>query len=433
MIEDLQSGMGTLPDSILGSPGAQQNLKINAQAQDCFLKNAAFQKEKNDVAMKEAINMQNFFPIARYIAESLLKGTDFGIIKAEVEKKFPDKSQIKAAIDFLNRNANPELLVTNLTVAPALYDSCEKCGQFLHNNGIKVATVCPIKKCATCFHRKNATGSCSLIGAPIMKDGVSNADVNQAIDELHVKGRLSSSQVRELKMKTDARERLNEAVRLSYETKNKAEKSALTISFQNFATKENAILWVIDALSRAAAITQIKKLLRMKRHNADEIVNNAMAAVKTINADSLDCVEEKYRFPSSPLLVRSEKCGGCNHANDERLCRRHGLVFAQEYSVNNGETPEAKEILNFYAGSEMIADVDQSPVRPGVDVQFWNPGWKMVVDVGSGDSSRAPDNYQEIFEYVEPIVEVDPVKASVLPLEIDGLGSGEGFDISGLL
>jgi hypothetical protein len=268
-----------------------------------------------------------------------------------------------------------------------------------------------------------------------MKDRVSDAEVNQAIDELYVKGRLNSRQVRELKMKTDPRKRLHEAVRLSYhvERRNKVEKSAWILSAQNIATKYDAILWVIDALSRTAAITQIKKLLRIKYSDVDQIVNDAMAAMTTINADSLDCVEEKYHFPSSPLLVRSEKCGSCPHANDEQQCRRHRLVFAQEYSVNSGETPEVKEILGYFEGSELIADVDPSPTKSSLDIQFWNPGWKLVVDAGSGDSSKALDNYQEIFEYVEPLVEVDAVKASVPPLEIEGLGSGEGFDISSLL
>ncbi len=415
--------------------------KMDARAQDDILRKVGSQKEKDNATIGETINAREILPIARAIGELLLKGTDLEIVRKEVERKFPDKMRIKSAIDFLHRNASSELLLTHMAAVPALYGgNCEKCRQFLHENGIRVAAVLPINQCVDCQRRKNLTHSCSLIGARILEDGVRDADVNQAIDELRVEGRLSSRQAQELKDNRDAGKRLNEAVRLSYngEKKNRITESAsesgkpnaLVLSAQNFAIRENAVLWAVGALAKTATVTQIRKELSKVRADADQIICDAMATTKTVHAESLDtCTTDHYAFSNSGV-IRSVKCDSCPYA-DELQCRRHGLIFSQVSmgDLDNGETSEAKEVLDYFKDTAVVAEIDPNSTNKTIDIKFPNEGASMVVDLGP---SNAITNYQQIYDLLPQDIEIGSKKGGVPPLEVQGLGAAEGFDLSGM-
>jgi hypothetical protein len=297
------------------------------------------------------------------MGELLLKATDPGLVRKEVERKFPDPMLVKAAIGFLHRIAGSELLLTHITAVPALYDGdCQKCRQFLHESGIKVAAVSPIKQCIDCQQRNNIARSCSLIGARIMEDGVTEAEVNQAIDELRAKDKLSPDQVRALKANGDVRKRLIEAVQLSYGAKGKRKpeesvsksdsEKGLTLATESFASKDDAVLWAVGAHSQATTASQVKQALRKKQVDAEDVVNEALVATKIVHADPLaQFMGDKY--PSQGL-------------GDQ----------------NNGETKEAKEIQEFFADSDLIAEVDPDKSRKTIDVKFRNEGAEMTINLG---------------------------------------------------
>jgi hypothetical protein len=301
--------------------------------------------------------------------------------------------------------------LTHIAALPALYDGdCQKCRQFLHEHGIKVAAVVPIKQCADCQQRNNVTRSCSLIGARIMEDGVSESDVNQAIDELKAKCRLSSGQVRELRTNTDAGKRLIQAVRLSYGAKGKTKpqesvsksdsKDALTLATESFASRDDAVLWAVGAHSEAATANQVKDALRKKQINAEDVVNDALMAAKTVQADPLAAfMDDKYSSQDN-------------------------------MNQNIGEIPEAKAVREFFADSDLVVNVYAEKTRKTIDIRFLNEGAEMTIDLGKNDNSGMITNYEQLYEVLPKNVDIGPKKTGEAPLEVQGLGAAEGLDLS---
>jgi hypothetical protein len=412
----------------------------DAKARDAILKMAACEKEKNDAAVGEVINRREILPIAQFIGELLLKnGSGINIINKEVEKRYPDKEQVKAAVQFLKTSVDPILLMTRLAIYPILFPDCQKTRDFLRANSIKVANVFPMRACHDCRNKIN--GVCSVIGIKVIENGISDEEANQAIDEMHTVGRLSSAQVRDLKGIPDHKKRLAEAVGVAFtqggertNTKTSSEcgsQNGLILSAENFANRQNAVLWAIDALSRTASVTQIRNELRKNRDDADRIVCDAMALLETVSADSLDaCMDEKYLFASNPRLIRGKKCRTCPHADDMQ-CRRHGLVFSQVRmeDQDNGETREAKEVLDYFKDTTVVADVDPNSANKSIEIKFPNEGASMVVDLGP---SNAITNYQQIYDLLPQDIDIGSKKGGLPPLEVEGLGAAEGLDLSGI-
>jgi hypothetical protein len=415
-------------------------LKVDAVAQDEILKQAGARKEKGNATILDAINAREILPIAQFIGELLLKnGSGINIIKSEVEKRFPDRERVKAAVEFLKINVDPVLLMTRLAIYPLLFQDCQKTKDFLRTNSIKVANVFPVRACQDCRNKIN--GVCSLIGAKIVENGICDDEANQAIDELSTMGRLSSSQVRELKGIPDRMKRLVKAVGLAFSQGRKGINSKTTStcgspngliqSAGNFANRENSVLWAMDALAKTATVTQIRN--KLNRDDADQIVCDALASTSRVHADSLDtCLHDKYVFASDARLVRADKCSACPHA-DQLQCRRHGLVFSLESVANETEnvSPEAREVLSYFADSRMVADVDPDNTKKTIDIQFKNEGAEMTIDLGKQDTSGAITNYQQLYDFLGPNVEVGPKLGGVAPMEIQGLGTE--MDISAVL
>jgi len=410
------------------SPVRASQTKVDTQE---ALKNATTQEEKNST-IRNTINAREVLPIARAIGEMLLKGTDFSIVRKEVETRFASKDLVKSALELLHKKASPELLLTHMAAFPFLYDGdCHKCKAFLDDHAIKVASVFPIEQCKDCQNRKNATRSCSLLGAKIM--GMTANDVDMAISELQAHGRLSSSDVRDLKAISDLKTRLTKAVRLAYSVKNAEPKhqfftkNDLILSAESFAGRENSVLWAVDALSKLATVTKIKATLGEIQANVDQVLDDAIATAKTIYADSLDgCMTESYRFASNPKLIQAEKCQKCPY-NDGMQCRQQGFVFSQDNT--NEETAEVQDIRNFFAGSDMIVDVNAKNPKKMIDIGFVNEGSKLSVDLGK----VADISYRDLLDSKLADVDVSPVNAGTQSLEIQSFMGGDGMDLSSIL
>jgi hypothetical protein len=243
-----------------------------------------------------------------------------------------------------------------------------------------------------------------------MEDGVSESDVNQAIDELKAKCRLNSGQVRELKMNTNAGKRLIEAVRLSYGAKGKTKpqesvsksdsKKTSTLAIDSFASRDDAVLWAVGAHSEAATANQVKDALRKKQINAEDVVHDALEAAKTVQADPLAAfMDDKY-------------------SSQDNMKR------------NNGETPDVVAIREFYADSDIVVNLDEKKTRKTVDIRFLNEGAEMTIDLGKNDSSDGITNYEQLYEALPKNVDIGPKKTGEPPLEVQGLGAAEGMDLS---
>ena len=412
--------------------------RIDVQQQNTILNDAAIQKQQERDAVHQELDARTVVPVARKIAELLLTGTEWAVAREEVERLFPDNAVVKAAIAFLKRNSNPALLASHLAAFPSLYaGDCHECRDFLRTNCIKVACVFPTVACKDCKWRDNPTRSCSLIGASVLeKTGIGAEAVNHAIDEFRAKGRLVSSQAKGLKEIPDLLRRLSEAVRMAFASTERIDpirvgRNALVGSADNFASKENLVIWAQDALSKAASVTEIKKELKRHRTDADQVACDALALTRTVHADSLDaCLSEKYVFASNAVLVPGEKCSACPHM-DQLQCRRHGVAFSMENGPDetNSVSPEAREVLNYYADSHLVADVDPENTKKTIDIQFKNEGAQMTIDLGP---SGAITNYQQLYDFLPQSIDISSKKGGAPPLEVQGLGAAEGFDLSGM-
>jgi hypothetical protein len=413
--------------------------RIGAQQQNTILNEAAINKQQATDAVHQELDARTVVPVARKIAELLLKGTEWAVAREEVERIFPDKAVVDAAIAFLKKNSDPALLVSHLAAFPSLYGDCQKCRDFLRTNSIRVANVFPTAACKDCKWRDNPTRSCSLIGARVLeKTGIGPEDVNQAIDEFRAEGRLASNQAKCLKEIPELRRRLSEAVRMAFTSTEKTDpprvgRNAFIGSAANFASKENLVIWAQEALSRKASMAEIKKELKKHRTDAEQIACDALASMNTIHADSLDaCLHDQYVFSSNARLVPANKCSTCPHA-DQMQCRRHGVAFSLGNGLNETDDVnlEAREILSYFADSNLVAEVDPDNTKKTIDIQFKNEGAEMTIDLGKNDASGAITNYQQLYDFLGPNVEVGPRMGGMAPMDIQGLG-GE-MDISSIL
>ena len=416
---------------------------IRALDKKAMLAEQAQKREENDNDVQRILLAREILPIVRFIGEDLLKGTDSGVVRAETERKFSAES-IEGALEYLKTQADPLLLVTHMACYPAFYEGeCEKCRAFLRENDIHVANVFPIKKCTDCKWRMNANRSCSLIGAKVL-DGreLDMDDVNASIDDLRVKGRLTASQVRDLKAMAGPRERLNKAVRLSMSGSGKKKDSigairenSLILSTASFAGRENAVLWCRENLSSGATISQVREAVARTRNDSDRIMEDALLGMETVRASSIDkCLTENYMFKTGAVLIKAEKCDkNCNNNVDAVGCKKCKLIFAGT-SANYGdeieESPEAREVRDFFADSAMDVQVRPPTEKSGLDIKIDNPGQGLVVDIHKND--EAIDNYEKLFEIAESVIEPDQQRTGAAPLDVTELGNS-GFDISALL
>ena len=208
--------------------------------------------------------------------------------------------------------------------------------------------------------------------------------------------------------------------------------NALILSAEDFARRENAVLSVMKALSKTVTISQIRTALKRYR-NADQIVCDAIASLQKISVDCMDnCLDEKYDIAGKPVLIKSKKCENCPHAVPDGLqCKRQGLAFSQKYTMNqyNGITPEAQDMQSFFANSGLLVDLNPNNTnKKAIDITY--EGVEMPIDLGKSEGTGSITNYQ-LVDCLPPDIEINPVKSSMPPLEVEELGIG-GLDLTGI-
>jgi hypothetical protein len=472
----MSGGLGDLPDSILGA---------NPSNQDNFLKAIrAGEKKKQDIAiptlqlkkkfkppidahkialtlvdvykakrkanedMLNLFNRRQIIPVARQISEWFLKQIDWNIMNREAVKEYPDKAVFKNALAFLHDLSDPVLLISGIAAYPELYSSCEQCLSFLHDNHIHVLYVVPISKCADCKYSQIQPRTCSFFNAKIFGIWIDDEDCNSVITELFAKNRLTASNCQELKNIPDANDRLSKALKIAARLPikrsdwtrpiKKEKTNSLAISAANFDGRENAVKSAMDILSNGKTITEVKNHLAINYKDSDGILNDAIARVRIITADTLDtCLTEKYIFSPGLELIKAEKCRTCDYAGTV-TCNKHDVIFADTtMTMNlcglNQQSPEAQEILAFFANSKIEMDFNMPTRKPSLKIELENIGKDLVVDVGK--KSTIGENFEigTIFHDIpEMTVDVLPSPQNEDNLEILGLAGNEGFDLTNI-
>ncbi len=415
---------------------------IDKQRIEVALKNTVMKNKKQSEDMQQEIADRKILPIARHLGELLLKGTGWAIARQEVNRLFPEKKLVQDAIAYIKKNADPALLVTHLAAFPSFYNgNCEMCRDFLRKNTLKVVTVFPITACADCHWRENALKTCSLIGAKIMENGVEMKDVDKAITELQVKGKLSSSQVKELNKITIPQKRLTEAVRLAYiDTKSDSkslceaapvEQNAIVLSTANFALRENAVEWSREQLTAGATISQVKRSLACTINDAENVLQEAVQSLKSIHASSIDnCMaENKYVFCSGAIMIKAKKCYNCKDC-DTIGCKKHGLFFCDIPISDIKGSREATDILSYFEDSSLEIDVKPVLRENQLNFEIPNEGQGMVIETGDG-RKEVREDLSKYFDGGEMTVDINPSFNGLGNLNVSGVASGgEAWDLS---
>lgn len=409
---------------------------ITAHEKTKVLADAALRWKNDSDKVSQVVYAREVTPVARHIAELMLRKTDPAVLRREIERIYPDNDLVVAALAFIKDKTDPLLLTTRTAAFPILYDTCELCRNFLHKQDIRVAYVHPIPKCSACHWRDNPQRLCSLIGASVLDHAIAMDVVDSAINELRADG-LTASQVRDLKAIANPRERLDKAVRMSMADSNKKKDSisasrqnSLVLSTASFAGRENAVQWCRENLSNGARISQVKEMVARTRNDPNRIVEDALLGMETIHASSIDrCMSDKYVFKPGAVICKAEKCESCRNS-DAIGCKKYGLIFsgASVAHQNTGETAEAEEIRNFFADSALVADVDPDSSRKIINIKFENEGAEMRVDLGP---SGAITNYQQLYDFFPKDIDIGSKKAGLSPLDVQDLG--QAMDISSIL
>jgi hypothetical protein len=405
------------------------------------------QTQSANDAVQDILKYRRIAPVARQILEWFLMGMDRKIREMEILKKFPDKEIVAEAITFMKKLANPnELLFHRLATFPALYDdNCEKCRKFLIDNHIQIRNVIPIEKCTDCKH-KNALGTCSFFGAKIFCIWVDDEDCKDVINELFSNNKLTSSQCQALTEIPDATDRLIKAVRLAASSPGRQpdwtrpirnqKTDSLSLSTANFDAREDAVKGVIGALSRGKTVTEINDFVANKYPEFIGIVNDAIARMKIISANSLDtCLSEKYVYSPRLELVKGEKCDTCQYASSV-CCNKQDLKFTntQMSLVGlNEKSPEAEEILSYFADCNFEISLNPPAQKSPLDIEVENLGKDLVVDVGKKSTLGQNIEIGGILnDTPELIFDVDPPQ-QYDTIDVSGLEEKEGFNLTNLL
>jgi hypothetical protein len=367
-------------------------------------------------------------------------------MEMEVLKKFPDKKTVADAIEFIKELADPILLISGLATFPALYDNCEKCRKFLIDNHIRIRYVIPIQKCADCKH-KNSLGTCSFFGAKIFCIWIDDEDCKDVITELFANNKLTSSQCQALTEIPDAKDRLLKAVKLAACPPEKRtdwtrpirneKMNSLALSTANFDQRENAVKWGIEKLSSGKTVTEIREMIAGKCQDSVGIVNDAIARMKIISANSLDaCLSEQYIVSPNLEFVKANKCEVCRHAGPIS-CNRHNLIFSTtmlSLSGLNEQSPEAEEISSYFSDSKFEVDIKPPPKKPSLDIELDNLGKDMEVDVGKKSNIGENLDVGTILNDIpELVVDLLPAPQHSDELSVSGLEEQTGFDLTDLL
>jgi hypothetical protein len=104
------------------------------------------QNKKANEDFENMLRNRQILPVAQQIAEFILKGMAWNLLKIEVFKKFPIQEVLRDAVLYLKSLPETDLLLSGLAAYPIVYGSsgCKKCREFVRNNHIQIRYVVPI-------------------------------------------------------------------------------------------------------------------------------------------------------------------------------------------------------------------------------------------------------------------------------------------------
>ena len=332
-------------------------------------------------------------------------------------------------------NEDP-LLKSRLAFPRLVFSSCKQAKAFMDENDIKTGYIKAIDQCNDC--KNHIEGQCHLLGGALLTKHarVPEHDRFAAIDNT------CSNSGEAKKLKKIERNKylagLRQALQMNGPISTRTSShsvpgmnSEIDLTDQ-FIDKSNALKSAIDKLSSGFQISSVRTMLQSQLGNAmaDSIIEDAIFSMPVINANVLDdCTCAGHQYRQGAVIVKSSKCSLCQYAG-EGDCFKTKLPFGSAELpriASVEQTPEGKEILDMFYNPEKELDTAPYGKITGIQVDL-NPDSGQMYELGKLENTDLPDMLVN-----DMIVDINPRTSAEQGLEIEDLGSADGWDIGGCL
>ena len=376
---------------------------------------------------------------AKLIAQKLLPliYKDASIIEIQHVEATLFSPERKKTLHDLHKLLNEDPLIkSGLAFPRIIFDSCKQAKSFMGDNGIKVGYIKAIAQCDDC--KNNLEGCCHLLGGALLTKNarVTEHDRFAAID--NACGNAGEAK----KFKGIERKKYLAGLRQALQMNGRipTRTSSLNVPRMNseidltdqFIDKSNALKSAIDKLSSGFPISSVRTMLQSQLGNsaADSIIEDAIFSMPVINANVLDnCICAGHQYRQGAVIVKSSKCSICQYAS-EGDCLKTKLPFGIGELPRIGEaeqTPEAREIIDMFHNPERVIDAEPYSQVTGIQIEM-NPDSGNEYDLGRLVKTELPD-----MSVPDMVIDVNPMTSTKQGLEIEDLGSADGWDIGGCL
>jgi hypothetical protein len=329
-------------------------------------------------------------------------------------------------------NGDP-LIKSGLAFPRIIFDSCKQAKSFMDDNGIKVGYIKTIPQCNDC--KNNIEGCCHLLGGALITKNTPVAEharfaaIDNACDNSGEAKKFKK--IEKSKYLAGLRQALKETGRKT--ASNNEEKSiSLDQSSDKFAENNEALALAVTQLSSGIPISSVRAMLqtRMSKSAADSSIEEILYSLPAVRAETLDdCMCANHQFKDGAVLVKADKCTLCQYATDME-CSKTKLAFGIEELpriASVQQTPEGREILNMFYNPEKELDTTLYGKITGIQVDL-NPDSGQMYELGKLENTELPD-----MSVPDMVIDVNPRTSAEQGLEIEDLGSADGWDIGSCL
>ena len=329
-------------------------------------------------------------------------------------------------------NEDP-LLKSRLAFPRLIFSSCKQAKTFMDENDIKTGYIKAIDQCNDC--KNNIEGQCHLLkGALLAKNArVAEHDRFAAIDNAcsNSGDAKKFKEIERNKYLAGLRQALKETGRKTA-LSNEVKSNLLDQTSEKFAENNEALALAVTQLSSGIPISSVRTMLRTRMHKsaADSSIEEILYSLPYIRAEMLDdCMCSSHQFKNGAVIIKAEQCSLCQYATVME-CLKTKLPFGTGELPRIEEaqqTREGREILDMFYNPEKELDTAPYAKITGIQVDL-NPDSGQIYELGKLENTELPD-----MSVPDMVIDVNPRISTEQGLEIEDLGSADGWDIGGCL
>jgi hypothetical protein len=378
-------------------------------------------------------------PAAQQILALIYKDAPSAEIQHLIESQLSPEDKKLSAMLYKEMNDDP-LLKSGLVFPPIVFNSCPDAKSFLIKNGLKFSHIKSFEDCDNC--NKKANGCCTLLGGKLLASNMKIAEHDRLakIDELCVSRQITDGRAKQCRKleKTNYLAGLREAQKLAgtksdrNASSNDSNLNSLVEATAKFTDHNNALESAINQLSSGIPLSSVRTMLqsRMSMSAADSSIEEILYGLSSVRAEAIDdCTQASHQFKDGAVLVKAGRCTLCQYASDMG-CSKTKLAFGTgelPRIADAEQTREGREILDIFNDPDRIIDAEPYSQITGIQVDL-NPDSGQMYELGKLENTELPD-----MSVPDMVVDVNPRISAEQGLEIEDLGSADGWDIGSCL